>query len=69
MKIRRSVRLPGTRKTWKEGGAVSVLLCREDEVTNYNFEAWLFSVLPQLSPLGDDSIDEVGRRCASQASL
>ena len=69
MKIRRSVRLPGTRKTWKEGGAVSVLLCREDEVTTYNFEAWLFSVLPQLSSLGDGTIDEVRRRCASQASL
>ena len=69
VKIRRSVRLPGTRKTWKEVGVVCVFLCNEDEVTTYNFEAWLFSVLPQLSSLGDDSTDEVRRRCASQASL
>jgi hypothetical protein len=63
------VRLLGTRKTWKEGGAVCVLLCREDVVTTYNFAAWLFSVLLQLSSLGDDSSDEVRRSCASQASL
>jgi hypothetical protein len=50
VKIRRSVRLPGTRKTWKEGGAVCVLLCREDEVTNYNFEAWLFQFFRNFRP-------------------